>query len=218
MRTALILLFLLALASIPGSLFPQRGSAPLRVNQYLRDNPELGKWLDRFYLFDVFASPWFGAIYLLLFISLTGCVVPRLREHLHEAKAQPPAAPKNLSRLPVGTKWSTSESTSADPLNDALSYLQSRRWRIRSSDDWISAEKGYLRETGNLLFHFALLGLLFAVGVGGALGFRGTVIVREGAGFANNITQYDSFTPGRFFDTNSLAPFSLFAWQELLFT
>jgi cytochrome c biogenesis protein len=209
MRTALILLFLLALASIPGSLFPQRGSAPLRVNQYLRDNPELGKWLDRFYLFDVFASPWFGAIYLLLFISLTGCVVPRLREHLHEAKAQPPAAPKNLSRLPVGTKWSTSESTSADPLNDALSYLQSRRWRIRSSDDWISAEKGYLRETGNLLFHFALLGLLFAVGVGGALGFRGTVIVREGAGFANNITQYDSFTPGRFFDTNSLTPFSL---------
>ena len=31
MRTALILLFLLALAAVPGSVFPQRGVSPLRV-------------------------------------------------------------------------------------------------------------------------------------------------------------------------------------------
>ena len=35
MRVALILLFLLALASIPGSLFPQRGINPTKVQQYL---------------------------------------------------------------------------------------------------------------------------------------------------------------------------------------
>lgn len=209
MRTALVLLFLLALASIPGSLFPQRGSAPLRVNQYLRDNPELGKWLDRFYLFDVFASPWFGAIYLLLFISLTGCVVPRLREHLRESRSLPPIAPKNLGRLPISDKWQSSEVAASSALTNATTYLSAKRWRVRTGDNWISAEKGYLRETGNLLFHFALLGLLFAVGVGGAIGFRGTVIVREGAGFANNVTQYDSFTPGRFFDATELDPFTI---------
>ena len=76
MRIALILLFLLALASIPGSIFPQRGTSPLRVNEFLKDNPTTGPILDRFYMFDVFASPWFASIYLLLFISLTGCVLP----------------------------------------------------------------------------------------------------------------------------------------------
>ena len=101
MRTALILLFLLALASVPGSLFPQRGTSPLRVSQYLRDHPDAGPILDRLYLFDVFASPWFGAIYLLLFISLTGCVVPRLKVHYQELRSLPPEAPRNLNRLPV---------------------------------------------------------------------------------------------------------------------
>jgi cytochrome c biogenesis protein len=58
------------------------------------------------------------------------------------------------------------------------------------------------------LFHLALLFVLLAVGSGSALGAKGTVLVREGSGFANNITQYDTFTPGRAFDTSLMAPFS----------
>ena len=37
MRTALLLLFLLAIAAVPGSLLPQRPVNPLRVQQYIRD-------------------------------------------------------------------------------------------------------------------------------------------------------------------------------------
>ena len=62
MRIALILLFLLALASVPGSIFPQRGTSPLRVNEFLKDNPKSGPILDQLYMFDVFASPWFASI------------------------------------------------------------------------------------------------------------------------------------------------------------
>ena len=79
MRTALLLLLLLAVATIPGSLFPQRGVDLAAVNAYLRDNPGSGEWLDRLGLFDVYASPWFAAVYLLLFVSLLGCIVPRAR-------------------------------------------------------------------------------------------------------------------------------------------
>jgi len=50
--------------------------------------------------------------------------------------------------------------------------------------------------------------LLVAVGYGGAVGYRGTVIVREDAGFANNVTQYDTFAPGRMFGADDLPPFS----------
>lgn len=207
MRTALILLFLLALASIPGSLFPQRGTSPLKVTQYLRDNPTSGPILDKFYMFDVFASPWFAAIYLLLFISLTGCVLPRAKDHYREVRGVPPEAPRNLSRLPVHTQWQSSV-----PADEVISQTQqawqAKGWRVRVGDTWVSAEKGYSRETGNLLFHLALLVILLAVGLGSGLGFKGTVIVREGSGFANNVTQYDTFSTGRFHGSEKLPPFS----------
>jgi cytochrome c biogenesis protein len=207
MRTALILLFLLALASVPGSLFPQRGTSPLKVTQYLRDHPDSGRILDKFYMFDVFASPWFAAIYLLLFISLAGCVVPRVGTHYRELRGVPPEAPRNLSRLPVHTQWKTN-SPEAEIIAVTQSAWKAKGWRVRVGDSWVSAEKGYSRETGNLLFHLALIVVLLSVGLGSGLGFKGTVIVREGSGFANNVTQYDTFSTGRFFNNEKLPPFA----------
>ena len=81
MRTAILLLLLLALAAIPGSLFPQRSVDPVRVRAFVEDHPGLAPWLDRLFLFDVFSSPWFASIYLLLMISLVGCIVPRTAQH-----------------------------------------------------------------------------------------------------------------------------------------
>ena len=207
MRIALFLLFLLALASVPGSIFPQRGTAPAKVSQYIRAHPKAGPILDRLHMFDVFASPWFAAIYLLLFISLAGCVIPRLFEYWKELRSEPPTAPKNLSRLGVYQTWNSTISAE-NAVQETAKIWAKNGWRIRTGTDYVSAERGYAREFGNLLFHFALLGLLVAVGIGSSYGFRGTVIVREGFGFANNVTQYDSFTPGRAYSVNDLAPFS----------
>ena len=77
MRTALILLFLLALASLPGALLPQWSLNTAKTAQYIIDHPTLGPLLDRFGFFEVFGSPWYAAIYLLLFLSLVGCLLPR---------------------------------------------------------------------------------------------------------------------------------------------
>ena len=54
MRTAIVLLFLLALAAVPGSLLPQRSLSQSNVTQYFADHPDLAPVLDRLYLFDVF--------------------------------------------------------------------------------------------------------------------------------------------------------------------
>src|SRR5690606_20747969 len=155
------LLFLFALASVPGSIYPQRGVDPGQVARYFQDNPTAAKWLDRLWLFDVFGSPWFAAIYLLLFISLAGCVLPRATLHIKEIRRKPPAAPRNRLRLPYG------EAFEGDlTVEEAARRLRRKRFRVVTGPDWVSAEKGYLRETGNLLFHLALLALLFAVGAG----------------------------------------------------
>nr|MBA3409242.1 cytochrome c biogenesis protein ResB [Geodermatophilaceae bacterium] len=100
MRTALMLLFLLALAAVPGSLLPQRRLSQSAVAQYFADNPSLAPFLDRLGLFDVFAAPWFAAVYLLLFISLIGCLVPRTWGHIQSMRSEPPRTPRRLSRLP----------------------------------------------------------------------------------------------------------------------
>lgn len=208
MRTALILLFLLALASVPGSILPQRGgSDPFRVNQYYLDHPTLAPILDHVGLFNVFGSVWFAAIYLLLFVSLAGCVLPRSKRHLKAMRLRPPAAPKNIGRLPFSTSWFTELEPDA-ALDKVHAFLRAKHFRADRAPSSVNAEKGYLRETGNLLFHLALLVVLLGVAVTAGFSYNGSVLVKEHDAFTNTVISYDAFTPGRFVDRAKLPPFS----------
>jgi len=210
MRTALILLFLLALAALPGALLPQHSLNEARVTRYRQRHPWLGPLLDRLGFFDVFASPWFAAIYLLLFVSLLGCLTPRAIEYARACRARPVATPRNLSRLPH-----RAAGTLAIAPDEALAEVTGRLrgWRkaVEPADGGyaVSAEKGYLREAGNLVFHLALLGLLVGVALGKLFGYDGQVIVMaDGSQFCNSgILGYDSFRAGALVDGTSLAPF-----------
>src|SRR6185312_8321445 len=170
MRTALLLLLLLAIAAVPGSLFPQRVADPNGVTQYFAANPDTAPILDKFQLFDVYNSVWFSAIYLLLFISLVGCVIPRTLHHLRALRSKPPRTPAKLDRLgafaafdlPAGeTDAEGRPFTPASVVESARAVLRRSRYRVQlfeGRDLSVSAERGYLRETGNLVFHTALLG------------------------------------------------------------
>jgi cytochrome c biogenesis protein len=208
MRTALILLFLLALASVPGSVLPQQGIDPAAVTQYYAAHPSLAPFLNRLSLFSVFAAPWFAAIYLLLFASLAGCVLPRAFRLAVSARQRPPRAPRNLARLPASASYSTALPP-AQALQSTASLLGRRRFRLTEGDGWVSAEKGYLREVGNLLFHIALLALLFSVGIGGIFGYKANRLLVVGQGFANTPTALDVFRPGRLVSPSDLQPFSI---------
>lgn len=205
MRTALILLMLLALASIPGSVFPQRGTDAARVDDYLAAHPGVGPWLDRLGMFDVFAAPWFAAVYLLLCISLIGCIVPRTADFIKVLRKPPPAAPSRLSRMPAYAQVAGTP----DALDTAEEFLRRNRWRVRREGNWVAAEKGYLHEVGNLLFHMCFILLLFAVAVGGLFGWSAKVIVVEGKGFTGSLTQFDSFRKGRLVNPDQISPFSV---------
>ncbi|MEP6851138.1 MAG: cytochrome c biogenesis protein ResB [bacterium] len=210
MRTALVLLFLLAVASVPGSLLPQRPLNPSKVDAYLAGHGSWGRLLDRFGLFDVFGTAWFAAVYLLLAISLVGCLVPRIRLHLRGVRARPLPAPRNLSRLPQSdTSMAVGDpATVAERVRAGLG----RRWRTEVRREpagvvTVSAEKGYLRETGNLIFHIALLLSLVAIATGRLWGYSASIVVTEGTGFCNTVQQYDSWRPGRFTQDGRVAPF-----------
>ncbi|GIJ47296.1 cytochrome c biogenesis protein [Virgisporangium aliadipatigenens] len=209
MRTALVLLFLLALFAIPGSVFPQRSIGPEAVDRYLRDNPDTGPWLDRLQAFDVYSSVWFSAVYLLLFVSLVGCVVPRLKAHAVALIRVPPEAPKRLDRLPAHADDLDHDGDPEAAADALAALLKGRRFRVARRGRTISAEKGYLKETGNLVFHFALLALLGGMAAGGLYGWHGNRIVVTGDtnGFCSSTQQYDEYDLGTRVDAADLARF-----------
>ena len=207
MRTALQLLFLLAVAAVPGSLLPQRGVSPIRVQQFISAHPRLGPLLDRLDGFDVFAAPWFAAVYALLMVSLVGCLVPRVRLHARAVLRLPPPAPAHPSRLSTGASW-VCELPVDVVLAQARRTLRGRRFRTAADASSVAAEKGYLRESGNLAFHVALGLLLVGVALGSLRGYSGTVLTVEGKSFSNTAVDYDQFKPGALVDTARLQPFT----------
>jgi cytochrome c biogenesis protein len=208
MRTALVLLLLLALAAVPGSVIPQEGVDSLAVSRWKDEHPKLTPVYEKLDLFSVYSSPWFAAIYLLLVLSLVGCIIPRLFVYFRAFRAEPPAAPRHLTRMPVHASYRT-DLAPAEVLARAEQVL-GRRHRLRRTaegDDFVAAERGHLREAGNLLFHLSVLIVLAGFAVGGLWGYQGGVILVQGTTFSNNLTQYDDFKPGGLFTTEQLDDF-----------
>ena len=211
MRTALFLLLLLAIAAIPGSIFPQRGVDPTRVRQYILDNPEASVWLDRLHLFDVYASPWFAAIYLLLMISLVGCILPRSKQHLAAMRAQPPRIPARLTRMPAQAHATLVGVDPDQVISAAREVLRGRRFRIRDEEPGAlvgSGEQGDLQGSGTRGSHIALLGVVVSVAAGSLFGWRGEIIVKERETFTTGVGTFDTIQMGALVRESSIPVFS----------
>ncbi|MFE5404367.1 cytochrome c biogenesis protein ResB [Streptomyces sp. NPDC056580] len=207
MRVALLLLLLLSLGAIPGSLIPQTGADATKVDGFRAAHKTLAPVYDKLGLFHVYSSVWFSAIYILLFVSLIGCIVPRTWQFVGQLRGRPPGAPRRLDRLPAYTTWRTA----ADPeqvREAALALVRRRRFRAHVAGDAVAAEKGYVRELGNLVFHIALIVLLVAFASGQMYKSDGTKLMVEGDGFSNALPMYDDFKSGSLFTTDDLSPFS----------
>lgn len=198
MRTALILLLVLALASSIGSFFPQRPVNPGGVADWLRRNPRWRGIAETFGLFDVYGSWWFMALCALLVASLVGCLVPRYRAIARALQAQP--KPRE-SLEGIGPYHSGVVALEPDrALSGAERVLRRRRFRVAREDGQVFGEKGHWRETGSLLFHTSFLVLIIGVAVGKGFGFTAQVGVVEGEAFTDTHVAYDSISEGRFFN------------------
>ncbi|MFJ3784302.1 cytochrome c biogenesis protein ResB [Streptomyces sp. NPDC090093] len=207
MRVALILLFLLSLGAVPGSLVPQNSADEMKVQAFKDAHPTLTPLYEKLQFFDVYGSVWFSAIYILLFVSLIGCIVPRSWQFVGQLRGRPPGAPRRLDRLPAYTTWRTAAGPE-EAREAALALLKKRRFRAHRAGDAVAAEKGYLREAGNLAFHVALIVMLVAFAWGQLFKSEGGKLIVEGDGFSNTLTQYDDFKSGSQFGTDELEPFS----------
>ena len=198
MRTALVLLLILAAASVIGSLLPQIPNSPERVGGYLADHGAWGTFLFRAGFFDVYGSWWFVLITTLLFVSLAACLFPRTRALLRALRQRPIHAREldgflHHAELRVGA-------TPDEAAAGAARYLRRKRFRVSRQGGAVAAEKGVLREVGSLLFHGAFFLLLVGVIVGKGTGFTGRAVVTEGETWVDARANYaGEIRTGRYF-------------------
>ena len=198
MRTALILLLLLAAGAVIGSLLPQIPNTPERVGRYLDDHGFWGPVFLRAGFFDVYGSWWFVLVTALLFVSLTACLLPRTRA-LARSIGQRPMQARELD----GFRHVAEVRVDAEPepaASRAERLLRRKRYRVAREGTSVAADKGVLRETGSLLFHWAFFLLLLGVIVGKGTGFTGRAVVTEGETFVDALPNYaGQIRTGRYF-------------------
>ena len=90
-------------------------------------------------------------------LSLVGCVLPRTVRLARSARASP--RPRAAQRGPAPVRPAQPHHGPAAAL-EAAARMLAGKFRLRTGPGWVAAEKGYLRDPGNLLFHIALLGVL----------------------------------------------------------
>lgn len=197
MKTAIILLFVLAATASIGSLIPQRPVNELAVFRWKAEHPAWAGLAEHAGLFDVYGSAWFTAIYVLLMVSLAGCLLPRYRAFYRAVRSRPKprTALSGLENFRHGV-------TSLDP-DDALAgatrVLRRRRYRLVRENGTIAGEKGHVREGGSLVFHTAFFVLIVGIALARGFGFTGQAAIIEGDQFTDTRVAYDSIQAGRFF-------------------
>ena len=197
MRTALMLLLLTALAAVPGSVIPQAGVDALKTSRWQDAHPTLTPIYERLGLFDVYGSPWFAAIYLLLMVSLVGCIIPRLGSTGGRCRAAPPAAPRRLDRLPA-TRRTPPTSRPRTVLDAARAPccappLPARPPTTEAPTRSSAASAATCARPATCCSTSRCWSCCVGFAWGSLYGYKGGVIIVVGDGFSNNLTQYDDF-------------------------
>jgi cytochrome c biogenesis protein len=222
MRTALYLLGLLALETLIATVVPQEPNVPATVAAWRAGDEGPGTlvsgMIDLIGGYDVYGSPAFLALLLLLFLSLTACLIPRIRAWVRLVRHSQPPLTRAPGRQELAVELTTDRSVD-EVHRTAADLLQSSRWRVRRTEEGdrgastassappppqVAAEKGlWSREGGSLLFHLSFYVLLAAVVFGQLLSFEGQRAVVEGESFADTPVSYWVNQPGRWWGEDS---------------
>ena len=173
----------------------------MKVADFQKRHDTITPIYEKLGLFHVYSSVWFSAIYILLFVSLIGCIVPRTWQFVGQLRGQPPAAPRppdpaaRLHDLAYRRRARAGHARPRSPCSRSAASAPG------SAADAVAAEKGYLREAGNLIFHVSLIVILVAFATGQLFKSEGGKLIVQGDGFSNTLTQYDDFKSGSLFDS-----------------
>lgn len=218
MRTALWILGILSVESIIATIVPQEINVPQTVADWRSGEAGPGEAvasvIDVIGAFDMYASPLFIMTLLLLFTSLTGCLVPRIKGWWRITRRSVPPLSRHIgdqehvARIATDLEPDAAQATVRGHLADH--GFRTRDGAYGEDGTQVAAEKGLaLREGGSLLFHLSFYVLLVSIVLGQLLTFEGFVGVTEGETFTDTEIGYWSANPGRWFGPEDHTGFQL---------
>lgn len=217
MKTALYLLGVLAILSLIATVVPQAPNVPATVAAWRTGTEGPGSivvsLIDFVGGFDLYGSALFLALLVLLFTSLTACLLPRYRAWWRVVNRSQPPRTRHVRDHDHVASFRT-DLTPDDVEERARATLANRRFRLRAVEETeprqVAAEKGLaLREGGSLMFHTSFWVLLVGIVLGLLLGFEGDVALAEGDSFADTTISYSDVGAGRWWGQDDHAGFTL---------
>ncbi|MHB1458175.1 MAG: cytochrome c biogenesis protein ResB [Armatimonadota bacterium] len=182
MRTAIVLLLLLATVSILGTIIPQNA---MPMEQYEKAyGPIKFSLIKLFGLTNLFHSGWYSLLLVLVGANLIVCSINRFSNTLKQIQKPLVSTPANqVSRMQKSEKLSTNGSIEA-ALEKTTAALKSVGYQVRNEKDGsetsIYATKGWLSLWGPYLTHLSILVIFVGAVIGGMTGFNGYTTITEG--------------------------------------
>lgn len=188
-KFALVLVGLALLAGLIGIVIPQL-PGPMRTNAAAKsawlelqrnDYGAFTPLMDRWGLFDVFHTPWFNGLWLLIIVAVTVCTVSRFRPTWRSVQHPVKTVGDNYFDQ-ARHRASFTFAGGAPVIEDALRKRRYRVERTRDADGstYLFAERFAWSQYGTFLSHLALLMLLVGALLTTLGGFDRTLVLAEG--------------------------------------
>ena len=137
MRTALYLLAALAVLSVIGTFVPQEPNVPTTVSEWRSGEAGPGvavsQVLDAIGAYDMYGSVAFTVLLFLLYLSLTACLVPRIKAWIRLVRRSKPPVVRRVGARDETASFAT-DATADEVHTHAEELLRRRRWRLRRHD------------------------------------------------------------------------------------
>ncbi len=181
-KLALVTLFVLAVASIIGTIVPQKEEAARYVELYGKNIANFFQLLD---IQDMYNSWWFVSMLVLFSLNLIVCTIERL-PHIWKVVTQDNLATTNADRLGKMAMHRIFRGQMAmDQATSAVQQImQAAGWPVSQADKdggtLFFSQKGAYTRLGVIIVHISILVIFTGALIGSFYGYKASVLIPEG--------------------------------------
>ena len=182
-KLALVTLFVLAIASIIGTIVPQKEEAARYIELYGENIAKFFQLLD---IQDMYNSWWFVSMLVLFSLNLIVCTIERL-PHIWKVVTQDNLATTSVDRL---TKMAMSRKFKTPVASDLaattiLQLMKGAGWPLSQTEKdggtLFFSQKGPYTRLGVIIVHVSILVIFAGALIGSFYGYKASVLIPEGA-------------------------------------
>ena len=181
-KLALVTLFVLAVASIIGTIVPQKEEAGRYIELY---GANIAKFFQLLDIQDMYNSWWFVSMLVLFSLNLIVCTIERL-PHIWKVVTQDNLAATNADRLSKMAlrRIFSGPMPAAQAISTVQTIMQAAGWPLSQAEKdggtLFFSQKGPYTRLGVIIVHISILVIFTGALIGSFYGFKASVLIPEG--------------------------------------